>query len=49
LGLDPSKSSGETLTEVWERYDSDGREFWAGMGELVEKLDEVVAEEAGNA
>lgn len=43
------KSSGETLTEVWEQYDAEGREFWTGMGELVEKLDEVVAEEAGDA
>lgn len=43
------QSSGETLTEVWERYDTDGREFWTGMDELVETLGEIVAEEAGDA
>ncbi len=42
-------SNGETFAEAWKRFDDDGREFWTGMNTLVETLDEVVAEEAGDA
>ncbi|MBO6739925.1 MAG: SAM-dependent DNA methyltransferase [Phycisphaerales bacterium] len=42
-------SNGETLTEAWKRFDTDGRKFWTGMDALVETLDEVVAEEAEDA
>ncbi|MCP4002898.1 MAG: SAM-dependent DNA methyltransferase [bacterium] len=39
----------DTLAEVWERFNSEGRDFWAGMDALAETLDEVVAQETGDA
>jgi type I restriction enzyme M protein len=39
---------GETPAQVWERFDRDGREFWAKMDALVEIIDESVAREADN-
>lgn len=41
--------STQSLAQVWERFDADGREFWTGMDALVEVLESVVAEEAGDA
>ena len=44
-----SNTNGEMLAEAWERFDAEGRDFWTGMDALVETLDEVVAQEAGDA
>jgi type I restriction enzyme M protein len=44
-----STANGETLAEAWDRFDSDGRKFWTGIDALVEMLDEVVAQEVGDA
>lgn len=41
--------SSESLAAVWERFDTDGREFWTGMDALVETLEGVVAEDVGDA
>jgi type I restriction enzyme M protein len=41
--------STESLIESWECFDTDGREFWTGMDELVEMLEGVVAKEVGDA
>ena len=41
--------STQFLAQVWERFDSDGREFWTGMDALVETLESAVAEESGDA
>jgi type I restriction enzyme M protein len=41
--------STQSLGQVWERFDADGREFWTGMDALVEMLESVVAEESGDA
>ena len=38
-----------TLASAWAAFDAGGREFWARMDELVDMLDGVVAEEAGDA
>jgi type I restriction enzyme M protein len=35
----------QTVADEWERFDSDGREFWIGMDALVEMLEGVVAED----
>jgi type I restriction enzyme M protein len=40
--------SDESLTKNWNRFDADGREFWIGMDELTETLDEIAAEEMGD-
>jgi type I restriction enzyme M protein len=39
----------QSLAEVWEKFDSDGREFWTGMDVLIETLGGVAAEEAADA
>ena len=44
-----SATNGETLAEVWERFDAEGREFWTGMDALMETVDELAAQEAGDA
>lgn len=44
-----STENNETLAEIWERFDEEGREFWIGMDALVETMDEVISEEAGDA
>ena len=41
--------STESLVEGWDRLDSNGREFWLDMDELVEILDDFVAVEAKDA
>lgn len=41
--------STQSLAQVWERFDADGREFWTGMDALIEVLEGVVAEESGDA
>lgn len=41
--------STQSLAQVWERFDADGREFWTGMDAVVEMLEGVVAEEPGDA
>ncbi|MCC6427832.1 MAG: N-6 DNA methylase, partial [Phycisphaerales bacterium] len=38
-----------TLSEAWAEFDQGGREFWRQMDALVDMLDGVVAEEAGDA
>jgi type I restriction enzyme M protein len=38
-----------TLAEAWAEFDRGGREFWQQMDTLVDMLDRVVAEEAGDA
>jgi type I restriction enzyme M protein len=37
------------LAEIWEGFDTGGREFWTGMDALVEMLDGIVVEKAGDA
>ena len=44
-----SSGYNKSLAEAWGQFDSEGREFWTGMDALVETLDEVVAQEAGDA
>lgn len=41
--------STQSLAQVWERFDADGREFWTGMDAVFEMLESVVAEETGDA
>lgn len=41
--------STESFAENWQRFDSDGREFWMGMDELIENLGGTIAEEASDA
>jgi len=38
-----------TIAETWAAFDGDGRTFWTQMDALVDMLDGVVAEEAGDA
>ena len=47
----PKVTAGEesTLAEAWAAFDEGGREFWAQMDALVDMLDDVVAEGAGDA
>lgn len=47
----PKVTAGEesTLAEAWAAFDEGGREFWTQMDALVDMLDGVVAEEAGDA
>jgi type I restriction enzyme M protein len=40
--------STQSLAQVWDRFDANGREFWTGMDALVEMLESVVAEESGD-
>ena len=44
-GADDSQS----LSDTWTSFEDDGRTFWTEMDSLVEMLDGVVAEEAGDA
>ena len=46
-----TKTPGETqsLGVSWTSFEQDSREFWVEMDSLVEMLDSVVAEEAGDA
>jgi len=37
------------LALTWLTYEEEGREFWTQMDALVEVLDGIVADEAGNA
>jgi type I restriction enzyme M protein len=37
------------LPEMWEKFDSAGRDYWTEMDALVEILEGIVAEEAGDA
>ncbi len=39
----------ETLSDTWEQFDLEGREFWTGMDALVKTLDQVVVQEAADA
>jgi type I restriction enzyme M protein len=47
----PAVAEGEelSLTAAWSAFDAEGREFWTKMDALVDMLDGVVAEEAGDA
>ncbi len=47
----PLAAGGEpaTLASAWAAYDEGGREFWTKMDALVDMLDGVVAERAGDA
>jgi type I restriction enzyme M protein len=38
-----------SLAENWQRFDTDGREFWIGMDELIEDLDGLIAEDVADA
>jgi type I restriction enzyme M protein len=44
-----ANGAGSTLAEAWAEFDQGGREFWLQMDALVDMLDGVVAEEAGDA
>jgi len=46
---EPANGGGITLSEAWAEFDQGGREFWQEMDALVDMLDGVVAEEAGDA
>ena len=39
----------QTLSNAWTSFEEEGREFWTAMDSLVEMLDGVVFEEAGDA
>jgi len=40
--------SGQSLAEVWQKFDADGREFWMEMDGLVETLEGVIGEAVGD-
>lgn len=44
-----SSDSTESLPEVWERFETAGREFWTEMDGLVETLEGATAKEPGDA
>jgi type I restriction enzyme M protein len=41
--------NGSSLAATWAAFDEEGREFWTLMDALVDLLDGIVAEEAGDA
>lgn len=44
-----ANGAGNSLAEAWMAFDEGGREFWLQTDALVDMLDSVVAEEAGDA
>ncbi|MFG1690566.1 N-6 DNA methylase [Gemmatimonadota bacterium] len=44
-----SSGHSQSLSDAWVSFEEEGREFWTEMDSLVEMLDGIVAEEAGNA
>ena len=40
---------GQDLKKAWTAFETDGREFWEQMDELVDMLDGVVAREVDDA
>jgi len=49
IGNGASNGGAQDLKSAWTAFDASGREFWQQMDALVDMLDGVVAEEAGDA
>jgi len=49
IGNGPRDGADRDLKTAWAAFDASGREFWQEMNALVDMLDGVVAEEAGDA
>lgn len=45
----PIAGSNETLADMWERFDNEGRVFWREMDQLVEDLEGLVSKGTSNA
>ena len=48
IGNGASNAGDQNLKTAWAAFDASGREFWLQMDTLVDMLDGVVAEEAGD-
>ena len=44
---DNGRTNGETMRQLWNRWEQEGRLFWQEMDELVELLDNLVEEQEG--
>lgn len=47
-GNSANNQDDQDLEKVWAKFEVDGRKFWQDMDMLVEMLDDIIAEEAGD-